>query len=160
MAGNKALQKFKGSKIPKKGTAKTIIEIPIYSEPNTHSSIIGRIKKNQEITWISKSICDEREWIRCNQDNNYGYIVGYENDGKYNLEIRTIKETKEEIKKEYGFEQKVEVIPITKDEIKLGNEALEEILNDDDEKKMIMIMIVKLILVQKMMKVKKVICQD
>ena len=27
------------------------------------------------------------------------------------------------------------VIPITKDEIKLGNEALEEILNDDDEKK-------------------------
>ena len=41
MAGNKALQKFKGSKIPKKGTAKTIIEIPIYSEPNTHSSIIG-----------------------------------------------------------------------------------------------------------------------
>ena len=135
MAGNKALQKFKGSKIPKKGTAKTIIEIPIYSEPNTHPSIIGRIKKNQEITWISKSICDEREWIRCNQDNNYGYIVGYENDGKCNLEIGTIKETKEEIKKEYGFEQKVEVIPITKDEIKLGNEALEEILNDDDEKK-------------------------
>ena len=135
MAGNKALQKFKESKIPKKGKAKTIIEIPIYSEPNTHSSIIGLIKKNQEITWISKSICDDREWIRCNQDNNYGYIVGYENDGKCNLEIGTIKEIKEETKKEYGFEQKVEVIPITKEEIKLGDEALEEILNDDDDKK-------------------------
>ena len=134
MAGNKALQKFKDSKIPKKGKAKTIIEIPIYSEPNTHSSIIGHIKKNQEITWISKSICDDREWIRCNQKNNYGYIVGYENDGKCNLDIGTIKETKEETKKEYGFEQKVEVIPITKEEIKLGDEALEEILNDDDKK--------------------------
>jgi hypothetical protein len=54
----------------------------------------------------------------------------------------------------------VEVIPITKEENKLGNEALEEILNDNDETKMIIIMIVKLILVQKMMKVKKVICQD
>ena len=49
MAGNKALQKFKESKIPKKGTAKTIIEIPIYSEPNTHSSIIGRIKKIKKL---------------------------------------------------------------------------------------------------------------
>ena len=135
MAGNKALQKFKESKIPKKGKAKTIIEIPIYSEPNTHSSIIGKIKKSQEITWISKSICDDREWIRCNQDNNYGYIVGYESDGKCNLEIDTIKETKEETKKEYGFDQKLEVIPITKEEIKLGEEALEEILNDDDDEK-------------------------
>ena len=135
MAGNKALQKFKESKIPKKGKAKTIIEIPIYSEPNTHSTIIGRIKKSQEITWISKSICDDREWIRLNQDNNYGYIVGYESDQKCNLEIGTIKETKEETKKEYGFDQKLEVIPITKEEIKLGNEALEEILNDDDDKK-------------------------
>ena len=51
------------------------------------------------------------------------------------MEIGTIKETKEETKKEYGFEQKLEVIPITKEEIKLGNEALEEILNDDDDKK-------------------------
>ena len=135
MAGNKALQKFKESKIPKKGKAKTIIEIPIYSEPNTHSSIIGRIKKSQEITWISKSICDDREWIRLNQDNNYGYIVGYESDKKCNLEIGTIKETKEETKKEYGFDQKLEVIPITKEEIKFGNEALEEILNENDDKK-------------------------
>ena len=135
MAGNKTLQKFKESKIPKKGKAKVIVEIPIYSDPNTHSSIIGRIKKNQEITWISKSICDDREWIRCDKNNNYGYIVGYEKDGKCNLEIGTIKENKEETKKEYGFEQKVEVVPITKEEIKLGNEALEEILNDDDDEK-------------------------
>ena len=135
MAGNKALEKFKDSKIPKKGKAKTIIEIPIYKEPNTHSQIIGKIKKNQEITWISKSICDEREWIRCNENNNYGYIVGYEKDGKCNLEIGTIKEKKDDVKKEYGFIQKPEVIPITKEEIKLGNEALEEILNDTDDKK-------------------------
>ena len=135
MAGNKALEKFKNSKVPKKGKGTTNAEVKIYSEPNTHSKVIGTIKKGEAINWISKSICDEREWIRCNQDNNYGYIVGYENDGKCNLEIGTIKETKEEIKKEYGFEQKVEVIPITKDESKLGNEALEEILNDDDEKK-------------------------
>jgi len=134
MAGNKALEKFKDSKIPKKGKAKIIIEIPIYKEPNTHSPIIGKIQKNQEITWISKSICDEREWIRCNENNNYGYIVGYEKDGKCNLEIGTIKEKKDEVKKEYGFEQKQEVIPITKEEIKLGNEALEEILNDTDDK--------------------------
>jgi hypothetical protein len=135
MAGNKTLQKFKESKIPKKGKAKVIVEIPIYSDPNTHSSIIGRIKKNQEISWISKSICDDREWIRCDKNNNYGYIVGYEKDGKCNLEIGTIKENKEESKKKYGFEQKVEVVPITKEEIKLGNEALEEILNDDDDDK-------------------------
>ena len=133
MAGNKALEKFKNSKIPKKGTATIPIEIPIYKEPNTHSPIIGKIKKDEEITWISKSICDEREWIRCNQINDYGYIVGYEKDGRCNLDINTIKENKEEIKKEYGFEQKNEIIPITKEEIKLGDEALKEILNDEDD---------------------------
>jgi hypothetical protein len=133
MAGNKALEKFKNSKIPKKGKATIPIEIPIYKEPNTHSPIIGKIKKDEEITWISKSICDEREWIRCNQINDYGYIVGYEKDGKCNLDIDTIKENKEEIKKEYGFEQKNEIIPITKEEIKLGDEALKDILNDEDD---------------------------
>ena len=45
MAGNKALEKFKESKIPKKGKGKIIIEIPIYKEPNTQSEIIGTIKK-------------------------------------------------------------------------------------------------------------------
>lgn len=44
MAGNKALEKYKESKIPKKGKGKVIIEIPIYKEPNTHSTIIGRKK--------------------------------------------------------------------------------------------------------------------
>ncbi len=136
MAGNKAIEKFKESKIPKKGKGKITIEIPIYKEPNTQSEKIGTIKKNQEVSWISKSICDEREWIRCNKDNNFGYIVGYEKDGKCNLDIGTIKEKKdEEIKKEYGHEQKNEIIPITEEEITLGNEALEEILNEDDEKK-------------------------
>ena len=90
MAGNKALEKFKESKIPKKGKGKIIIEIPIYKEPNTQSEKIGTIKKNQEVSWISKSICDEREWIRCNKDNNYGYIVGYEKNGKCNLDVGSI----------------------------------------------------------------------
>ena len=137
MAGNKTLKKFKDSKIPKKGKGKITIEIPIYQEPNTKSSIIGKIPKDQEITWISKSVCDEREWIRCDESNNFGYIVGYEKDGKCNLDIGTIKEKKDEVKKEYGFDSKQEIIPITKEEIKLGNEALKEILNDvnDDEKK-------------------------
>ena len=94
MAGNKALEKFKESKIPKKGKGKIIIEIPIYKEPNTQSEKIGTIKKNQEVSWISKSICDEREWIRCNKDNNYGYIVGYEKNGKCNLDVGSIIEKK------------------------------------------------------------------
>ena len=134
MAGNKGLEKFKESKIPKKGKGKIIKEIPIYKEPNTQSEIMGYIKKNQEISWISKSICDEREWIRANKNNDYGYIVGYEKDGKCNIDIGTIKEkTEEEIKKEYGFDQKSEIIPITKEEVELGDEALEEILNDLNE---------------------------
>ena len=67
-----------------------------------------------------------------------------------------VKNKKDEIKKEYGFEQKKEVLPITKEEIKLGYDALEEILNDF-EKRMMKIMKVKQILAQKMKKVKKVI---
>ena len=91
MAGNKTLQKFKDSKIPKKGKGKVANEIPIYKEPNTHSEIIGKLNKDQEIKWISKSICDEREWVRMNEDNNFGYVVGYDKDGNCNLEIDTIK---------------------------------------------------------------------
>ena len=129
MAGNKALQKFKDSKIPKKGKGKITIEIPIYESPYTSSKIIGYIPKNKEITWISKSVCDEREWIRCNQDYNFGYIVGYEKEGNCNLDIKSIKEKKEEIK----FDTKPEIVPLTKEEINLGNQALEEILNNINE---------------------------
>ena len=135
MAGNKTLQKFKDSKIPKKGTGKTVVEIPIYKEPNTKSEIIGKILKGQEITWISKSICDEREWIRCNENNNFGYIVGYEKDGKCNLDIGTIKEKKNDKKRDSNFRSiPNEIVPITKEEIDIGNEALKEILFDDDKK--------------------------
>ena len=45
MAGNKALEKFKNSKVPKKGKGTTNAEVKIYSEPNTHSKVIGAIKK-------------------------------------------------------------------------------------------------------------------
>ena len=48
MAGNKALEKFKNSKIPKKGTATIPIEIPIYKEPNTHSPIKVKLKKTKK----------------------------------------------------------------------------------------------------------------
>ena len=138
MAGNKALQKFKDSKIPKKGKGKIIIEVPIYKEPNTQSEIIGRIKKDCEINWISKSICDEREWIRTDENNNFGYIVGYEKDGKCNLEVESIKEKKDEKKKDNNYKIKIkpnEIIPLSIEEINYGEEALKEILNDDDDKK-------------------------
>ena len=137
MAGNKALQKFKDSKIPKKGAGKIIIEVPIYEEPNTKSKIIGTIKKDCEINWIRKSICDEREWIRTDKDYNFGYIVGYEKDGKCNLEIESIKEKKDEKKKENDYKIKIkpkEIVPLTIEEINFGEETLREILNEDDKK--------------------------
>ena len=137
MAGNKALQKFKESKIPKKGKGKTIIEVPIYKEPNTKSDVIGIIKKDCEIRWIGKSICDEREWIRTDESNNFGYIVGYEKDGKCNLDVESIKERKDEKKKENNYKIKIkpnEIIPLTTEEINFGKEALKEILNDDNKK--------------------------
>ena len=71
MAGNKALEKFKNSKIPKKGTAVVKDEVPIYQEPNTHSKIIGTIKKDEHVNWISKSICDGKEFVRCNAEKNF-----------------------------------------------------------------------------------------
>ena len=135
MAGNKTLKKFKDSKIPKKGTGKTVVEIPIYKEPNTKSEIIGKIAKDQEITWISKSICDEREWIRCNGNNNFGYIIGYDEDIKCNIDINSIIENKNYKKKENNF--KIipdEIVPISKEEIDFGNEALKEILFENDIK--------------------------
>lgn len=59
MAGNKALKKFLESKIPKKGKAKPLKEINVYKYPNTNSEIIGKIKVDNEVNWISKSICDD-----------------------------------------------------------------------------------------------------
>ena len=135
MAGNKTLKKFKDSKIPKKGTGKTVVEIPIYKEPNTKSEIIGKIAKDQEITWISKSICDEREQIRCNGNNNFGYIIGYDQDVKCNKDIDSITENKDSKKKDNNL--KIipdEIVPISKEEIDFGNEALKEILFENDIK--------------------------
>ena len=94
MAGNKALEKFKKSKIPKKGTSTTTAEVPIYQEPNTHSKIIGTIQKDEMVNWISKSICEEKEWIRCDKKNNYGYIISGELDGTCNINMNLIQEKK------------------------------------------------------------------
>lgn len=131
MAGNKALEKFKKSKIPKKGTSTTTAEVPIYQEPNTHSKIIGTIKKDEMVNWISKSICEEREWIRCDGNNSFGYIVANTMDGTCNLNMDSVKETKEEKaeKKETNNETQ-----ITKEENDMVNEALREILEEDGKK--------------------------
>ena len=130
MAGNKALKKFLQSKIPKKGTGPSRREIYIYKEPNTHSEIIGKIKAGESINWINKSICDNREWIRCDKNQNFGYVIGTEEDGNYNFDVDKI------IKKQ---EKKNEALTIdnstlTNEELKLGEDALNEILNEDDLK--------------------------
>ena len=130
MAGNKALKKFEKSKIPKKGTGPSIREINIYKEPNTHSELIGKIKSGESISWIGKSICDNREWIRCDKNQNFGYVIGTEEDGNYNFNVDKIIKCPE---------KKTEVfIPdsstLTNEELKLGEDALIEILNEDDLK--------------------------
>ena len=131
MAGNKALQKFKNSKIPKKGTAVVKDEVPIYQEPNTHSKIIGTIKKDEIVNWISKSICDEKEWVRCNAEKNFGYIIGNDMDGNCNLNMNSVQE-KNDIKNDNNIINEVE---LTQEENEFVNKALNEIMADDDEKK-------------------------
>ena len=127
MAGNKALEKFKNSKVPKRGTNTTTAEVPIYQEPNTHSKIIGTIKKNEIINWISKSICDEREWIRCDNKNNFGYIISGEMDGTCNINMDFIKEKKEE---KYSKNESI----LSQEENEYGQNALNEILEEDEKK--------------------------
>lgn len=129
MAGNKTLQKFKDSKIPKKGRGKLVNNTPIYSDPNTHSKIIGTLLKDQEIKWISKTICDEREWVRCDKEHNYGYVIGYEKDQKCNLNLETIKEKVDKNDK-IKEPKKLNLVPITKEENEIGIESLKEILEE------------------------------
>lgn len=129
MAGNKTLQKFKDSKIPKKGRGKLVKDVPIYSDPNTHSKIIGTLLKAQEIKWISKTICDEREWVRCDKEHNYGYVIGYEKDQKCNLNLETIKEKVDKNDK-IKEPKKLNLVPITKEENEIGLESLKEILEE------------------------------
>ena len=85
--------------------------------------------KDQEIKWISKTICDEREWVRCDKEHNYGYVIGYEKDQKCNLNLETIKEKvdKNDKKKE---PKKDNSVPITKEENEIGIESLKEILEE------------------------------
>lgn len=136
MAGNKTLDKFKDSKIPKKGTGTTNEEVKIYAEPNTNSKVIGIVKKDEVIDWISKSICDEKEWVRCGQKNNFGYIIGNNADGTCNLKEDTIQEKKEEkIAKNFQILQNLNECQITKEENEIANEVLKEILEEDDDKK-------------------------
>lgn len=130
MAGNKALKKFQESKIPKKGTGPSRREINIYKEPNTHSDIIGKIKEGESFNWIYKSICDNKEFLRCDNKQNFGYVIGTEEDGSYNLDVDKIIKS-QEIKKEAFTTEK---ITLTKEEMELGEEALKKILNEDDLK--------------------------
>lgn len=131
MAGNKALEKFKNSKVPKKGTGTTNAEVPVYQEPNTHSKIIGTIKKNELINWISKSICDEKEWVRCDNKNNFGYIISNDMDGNCNLNLNSIQEKIEEKKEDNDLNDESQ---ISNEEYEIVNEALKEILEEDDKK--------------------------
>ena len=133
MAGNKALKKFSESKIPKKGQGKPLKEIDVYKEPNTNSEIIGKIKIDKEVNWISKSICDDREWIRCDQNQNFGYIIGYEKDGTCNFDVGKIKEVT--VKKENKPHIFVKNDNLTDEDIKLGELALNEILGEEDNLK-------------------------
>lgn len=133
MAGNKALEKFKNSKIPKKGTAVVKDEVPIYQEPNTHSKIIGTIKKDEQVNWISKSICDGKEFVRCNAEKNFGYIIGNDMDGNCNLNMNSIQE-KSDIKND-NSNNIINEVELTQEEKEFVNNALKEILADDDEKK-------------------------
>ena len=130
MAGNKALKKFLQSKIPKKGAGPSKREINIYKEPNTHSEIIGKIKIGESVNWINKSICDNREWIRCDKNQNFGYVIGTEEDGNYNFDVDKIIKTPE--KKSEAFD--IDNSTLTNEELKLGEDALNEILNEDDLK--------------------------
>ena len=131
MAGNKASEKFKDSKIPKKGTSTTTAEVPIYQEPNTHSKIIGTIQKDEMVNWISKSICEEKEWIRCDKKNNYGYIISGELDGTCNINMNLIQEKKEEKIENKNLDNESQ---LNKEESQYVQEALNEILKEDDKK--------------------------
>lgn len=137
MAGKKGLLKFHNSKIPKKGTGTTKVDLLIYQEPNTHSQIIGKVNKNEIINWISKSFCQEKEWIRCDNKNNFGYIICDEmdGDGTNSLNMDSIQEKKEEnnlnlyLNKYFNNESQ-----ITNEEYEIGNEALRQILEEDEKK--------------------------
>ena len=131
MAGNKALEKFKDSKVPKKGSGTTNTDLPIYQEPNTHSQIIGTIKKDENFDWVGKSICDGKEFVRC--DKNFGYIAINEINGKCNLNMDTVKEIKFE-KLEIDSNKIIYENELTEEEKKLGDQAQKEILEKDDEK--------------------------
>ena len=131
MAGNKALEKFKDSKVPKKGSGTTNTDLPIYQEPNTHSKVIGTIKKDENFDWVGKSICDGKEFVRC--DKNFGYIAINEMDGKCNLNMDTVKEIKFE-KLEIDSNKIIYENELTEEEKKLGDQAQKEILEKDDEK--------------------------
>lgn len=130
MAGNKALKKFVKSKIPKKGKGPSIKEINIHKEPNIHSEIIGKIKSGEVVNWISKSICDNREWIRCDKSHNFGYAIGTEEDCNYNFNIEKITICPEK-KSEASIP---DIKTLTNEELKIGEEALNEILNEEDLK--------------------------
>ena len=131
MAGNKALEKFKDSKVPKKGSGTTNTDLPIYQEPNTHSKVIGTIKKDENFDWVGKSICEGKEFVRC--DKNFGYIAINEMDGKCNLNMDTVKEIKFE-KLEIDSNKIIHENELTEEEKELGEQYKKEILEKDDEK--------------------------
>lgn len=132
MAGNKALKKFAKSKIPKKGSGKVTKTVKVYKEPNTHSEVIDTIEDGKEIFWISKSICDEREWVRCDDKLKFGYIIGHEKDGNCNLEKNSIFEKEDKIIQEI-FKEKFDENSLTQKEKDIANECFKEVLSEIED---------------------------
>ena len=127
MAGNKALKKFKESKIPKKGKGKVMREVNIYKEPNIYSEKIGKIKIGTDINIISKSVCNDREWARCDGNQKFGYIIGYDKDETCTFDVGKIIEITENKQEIYVKNDK-----LTDEDIKIGEDSLKEILEEDD----------------------------
>jgi hypothetical protein len=65
MGKNKEKEQFKNSKIPKKGNGKASETLKIFEEPDTNSKMLGTVEKGEFLSWISKSLCQGYEWLRC-----------------------------------------------------------------------------------------------
>ena len=121
MEKSKALEKFKDSKIPKKGGGIATEKLTVYEAPNTNSKIMGYVEKGELTEWISKSICQGYEWARCGAKNLFGYLIAINEDGKYNFnKIEPIKK-EEPISKNPTF---------PKEQMDMGIQAKNQIIHD------------------------------
>ena len=69
--------------------------------------------------------------MRCDQNQNFGYVIGHEKDGTCNFDIGKIKEIPE--KKKTKPQIFVKNYKLTDEDLKLGESALNEILGEEDD---------------------------